>query len=146
MIKSDSSSSSRTPLQPRLQHSPTIGANLWDKSGLTLQNRCALSDQQATCHHLRRNLFKPNQQGMTSSNEAAWYLHPQQKSAISLPAVIVIMDESDRQTNFNNLKKSATSLPAVIAIMDEFDHQINFNSLKKSATSLSAAIGALNSF
>jgi hypothetical protein len=56
------------------------------------------------------------------------------------------MDESDRQTNFNNLKKSATSLPAVIAIMDEFDRQINFNSLKKSAISLSAAIGALNSF
>jgi hypothetical protein len=45
MIKSRSSSSSRTPLQPRLQHSLTIGANLWDKSGLTLQNRCALSDQ-----------------------------------------------------------------------------------------------------
>jgi hypothetical protein len=32
-----------------------------------------------------------------------------------------------------------------IAIMDEFDRQINFNSLKKSATSLSAAIGALDS-
>jgi hypothetical protein len=60
MIKSDSLSSSRTPLQSRLQHSPTVGANLWDKSGLTLQNWCALSDQQATCHHLRRNLFKPN--------------------------------------------------------------------------------------
>jgi hypothetical protein len=32
-----------------------------------------------------------------------------------------------------------------IAIMDEFDRQINFNSLKKSATSLSAAIGTLDS-
>jgi hypothetical protein len=60
-IKSDSSSSSRTPLQPRLQHSPTAGVNLRNKSGLTLQNKCALSDQQAMCHHLRRNLFKPNQ-------------------------------------------------------------------------------------
>jgi hypothetical protein len=30
-----------------------------------------LSDQQATCHHLRRNLFKPNQQGTASLNEAA---------------------------------------------------------------------------
>jgi hypothetical protein len=29
-----------------------------------------LSDQQATCHHLRRNLFKPNLEGMTSPNEA----------------------------------------------------------------------------
>jgi hypothetical protein len=63
----------------------------------------------------------------------------------SLPAAIVIMDESDRQINFNRLKKTVTSLPMAIAIMDEFDHQINFNSLKKSATSLSAAIGALRS-
>jgi hypothetical protein len=60
-IKSGSSSSSRTPLQLRLQHSLTARANLWDKLGLMLQNRCVLSDQQATCHHLRRNLFKPNQ-------------------------------------------------------------------------------------
>jgi hypothetical protein len=62
----------------------------------------------------------------------------------SLPVAIAIMDESDRQINFNNLKKSVTSLPAAIAIMDESDHQINFNSLKKFATSLSAAIGALS--
>jgi hypothetical protein len=66
-------------------------------------------------------------------------------SATLLPATIAIMDESDRQINFNSLKKSATSLSAMIAIMDEFDHQINFNSLKKSAISLSAAIGALGS-
>jgi hypothetical protein len=71
MIKFGSSSSSCTPLQPILQHNLTARANLWDKSGLTLQNRCALSDQQATCHQLRRNLFKPNQQGTTSPNEAA---------------------------------------------------------------------------
>jgi hypothetical protein len=58
---------------------------------------------------------------------------------------IAIMDESDRQINFNSLKKSATLLPAVIAIMDESDRQINFNSLKKSATSLSAVIEALGS-
>jgi hypothetical protein len=63
----------------------------------------------------------------------------------SLPAVIAIMDESDRKVNFNSLKKSTTSLPAVIAIMDEFDHQINFNCLKKSVTSLSVTIGALDS-
>jgi hypothetical protein len=119
--------------------------NLRDISGLMLQDRCALSDQQATCHHLRRNLFKPNQQATASPNEAAWYLHPQQKSTTSLSAMIAIMDESDRQINFNSLKKSVTSLPAVIAIMDESDRQINFNSLKKSATSLSAAIGALDS-
>jgi hypothetical protein len=73
-IKSGSSSSSRTPLQLRLQHSPTTRMNIRDKSGLTLQNRCALSDQQATC--LRRNLFKPNQKGTTSPNEVVWYLHP----------------------------------------------------------------------
>jgi hypothetical protein len=59
--------------------------------------------------------------------------------------VIAVMDESDRQINFNSLKKSVTSLPAAIAIMHESDHQINFNSLKKSATSLSATIGALGS-
>jgi hypothetical protein len=58
---------------------------------------------------------------------------------------IAIMDESDRQINFNSLKKSATSLPAAIAIMDESDRQINFNSLKKSLTSLPAAIEALSS-
>jgi hypothetical protein len=76
MIKFSSSSSSRTPLQSRLQHSSTAGVTLRDKLGLTLQNRCALSVQQATCHHFRRNLFKHNQQGTASSNEAAWYLHP----------------------------------------------------------------------
>jgi hypothetical protein len=59
----------------------------------------------------------------------------------SLPVVIPIMDESDRQINFNRLKKSVTSLPAVIVIMDESDRQINFNSLKNSTTSLSATIG-----
>jgi hypothetical protein len=63
----------------------------------------------------------------------------------SLPAVIAIIDESDRQINYNSLKKSATSLPAVIVIMDEFDRQINCNILKKSVTSLSMAIGALDS-
>jgi hypothetical protein len=63
----------------------------------------------------------------------------------SLPAVIAIMDEFDRQINFNSLKKTATSLPAVIAIMDESDCQINYNSLKKSATSLSVAIEVLGS-
>jgi hypothetical protein len=63
----------------------------------------------------------------------------------SLPAAIAIMDESDRQINFNRLKKFVTSLPATIAIMDESDRQINFNSLKKSMTSLSAVIGTLSS-
>jgi hypothetical protein len=63
----------------------------------------------------------------------------------SLPAVIAIMDEFDRQINFNRLKKSATLLPVAIAILDESDRQINFNSLKKSVTSLSAVIGALGS-
>jgi hypothetical protein len=58
---------------------------------------------------------------------------------------MAIIDELDRQINFNSLKKSATSLTATIAIMDEFDRQINFNSLKKSATSLSATIRALGS-
>jgi hypothetical protein len=145
MIKFGSSSSSCTPLQPILQHSPTAGVNLQDKSGLTLQNRCALSDQQATCHHLRRNLFKSNQQGTASSNDTAWYLHPYQKSATSLTAVIAIMNESDHQINFNSLKKYVTSLPAVIAIMDESDRKINFNSLKKSTTSLSMVIRILGS-
>jgi hypothetical protein len=65
------------------------------------------------------------------------------KSVNSLPATIAIINESDRQINFNSLKKSMTSLLAAIAIMDESDRQINFNSLKKSTTSLSAVIGAL---
>jgi hypothetical protein len=65
------------------------------------------------------------------------------KSVTSLPVAIAIMDESDRQINFNSLKKSATSLSA--AIMDESDCQINFNSLKKFVTSLTAVIGALGS-
>jgi hypothetical protein len=59
--------------------------------------------------------------------------------------MIAIMDESNRQINFNNLKKSVTSLPTVITIMDESNRQINFNSLKKSATSHSAVIEALGS-
>jgi hypothetical protein len=36
MTKCGSSSSSRTPPQPRLQHGPTARPNLWDKSGLPL--------------------------------------------------------------------------------------------------------------
>jgi hypothetical protein len=56
MIKYGSSSSSHTLLQQSL----TAGVNLRDISGLMLQNWCALSDQQAMCHHLRRNLFKSN--------------------------------------------------------------------------------------
>jgi hypothetical protein len=93
------------------------------------------------------------------------------KSATSLPAVIAIMDESDRQINFNSLKKSATSLSTAIgalgsplrphpesdlvtdlyssstpiANMDRSSCQINFNSLNKSVISLSAAIRALGS-
>jgi hypothetical protein len=51
----------------------------------------------------------------------------------------------EQQKECLHLKKSATSLPAAIAIMDESDRQINFNSLKKSVTSLSAVIGALGS-
>jgi hypothetical protein len=88
-----------------------------------------------------------------------------------LPAVIAIMDESDRQINFKSLKKSATSLSAVIGAsdsplgphlesdlvtylyssstpipnMDMSGYQISFNSLNKSVISLSAAIGALGS-
>jgi hypothetical protein len=65
------------------------------------------------------------------------------KYVTSLPVAIAIMDESDRQINFNSLKKSVTSLSA--AIMDESDCQINFNSLKKFVTSLTVAIGALSS-
>jgi hypothetical protein len=38
-----------------------------------------------------------------------------------------------------------TSLSAAIAIMDEFDRQINFNNLKKSVILLSAVIEALGS-
>jgi hypothetical protein len=45
----------------------------------------------------------------------------------------------------NSHKKSMTSLLVAIAIMDEFNRQIDFNGLKKSVTSLSAAIGALGS-
>jgi hypothetical protein len=38
-----------------------------------------------------------------------------------------------------------TSLSAAIAIMDEFDRQINFNNLKKYVILLSAVIEALDS-
>jgi hypothetical protein len=108
---------------------------------------------------------------MANPNEAAWYLHPQQKSATSLPATIAIMDESDRQINFNSLKKSTTLLSAPIralgsplgphpesdlvidlysvstpiANMDMFSCQISFNSLNKSTISLLAVIGVLGS-
>jgi hypothetical protein len=84
---------------------------------------------------------------------------------------IAIMDEFDRQINFNSLKKSATSLSAVIgaldsplgphpesdietdlysastpiANMDRSGCQISFNSLNKSIISLSVVIGALGS-
>jgi hypothetical protein len=51
----------------------------------------------------------------------------------------------EQQKECLHLKKSTTSLPVAIAIMDESDRQINFNSLKKSVTSLSAMIGALAS-
>jgi hypothetical protein len=51
----------------------------------------------------------------------------------------------EQQKECLHLKKSVTSLPTVIAIMDESDRQINFNNLKKFTTSLSAAIGALGS-
>jgi hypothetical protein len=90
---------------------------------------------------------------------------------ISLPAAIAIMDEFDRQINFNSLKKSAISLSAVIgaldsplgphsesdlvtylysvstliANMDRSSCQISFNSPNKFVISLSAVIGALDS-
>jgi hypothetical protein len=51
----------------------------------------------------------------------------------------------EQQKECLHLKKSATSLLVAIAIMDESDRQINFNSLNKFATSLSAVIGALGS-
>jgi hypothetical protein len=89
----------------------------------------------------------------------------------SLTAAIAIMDESDRQINFNSLKKSATSLSAAIealcsplgphlesdlvpdlysgstriANVDMFGYQISFNSLNKSIISLSVVIRALGS-
>jgi hypothetical protein len=58
---------------------------------------------------------------------------------------MAIMDESDRQINFNSLKKSTTSIPVTIAIMGESYRQINYNSLKKSTTLLSATIRTLGS-
>jgi hypothetical protein len=87
------------------------------------------------------------------------------------PSGDAIMDESDRQINFNSLKKSTTSLSAAIgalcsplrphsesdlvtdlysgstpiANMDRSGCQISFNSLNKSVISLSATIGALDS-
>jgi hypothetical protein len=51
----------------------------------------------------------------------------------------------EQQKECLHLKKSVTSLPAAIVIMDKSDRQINFNNLKKFATSLSATIGALGS-
>jgi hypothetical protein len=85
--------------------------------------------------------------------------------------VIAIIDESDRQINFNSLKKSATLLLSAIgalcsplgphpksdletdlysgsipiANMDRSGCQISFNSLNKFVISLSATIRALDS-
>jgi hypothetical protein len=60
MIKCGSSSSGRTPPQPIHQHDPTAGLSLCDKSGLSLQNWCALSDRQAMHRRLKKNIFLPN--------------------------------------------------------------------------------------
>jgi hypothetical protein len=73
MTKCFSSSLSHTPPQAGLQH---VGPNLQDKSGLPLQKYCVLSDQQATHHHLRKNIFRPNQQVTASPDKATLYLHP----------------------------------------------------------------------
>jgi hypothetical protein len=75
-IKCGFSSSSRTPLQHRLQNGPTAGPNLRDKSGIPLPNQCALSDRQATHHHLRKNIFKTNHQGTASPNRATRHFRP----------------------------------------------------------------------
>jgi hypothetical protein len=60
--------------------------------------------------------------------------------------ILIFYSRSEEQQKVClHLKKSVTSLPTAIAIMDESDRQINFNSLKKSVTSLSVAIRALDS-
>jgi hypothetical protein len=59
--------------------------------------------------------------------------------------ILTFYSGSEQQKECLHLKKSVTSLPAAIAIMDESDRQINFNSLKKSTTLLLAVIGALGS-
>jgi hypothetical protein len=45
--------------------------------------------------------------------------------------VIAIMDESDRQINFNRLKKSETSPPSGDSYQDESDHQISSRRLQE---------------
>jgi hypothetical protein len=45
--------------------------NLWDRSGLSLLNRCTLSDRQEMHHYIRSNIFRSNQYGTTSLNGAS---------------------------------------------------------------------------
>jgi hypothetical protein len=78
MTKCGFFSSSHSPFQLGLQHDPTARSNLYDRSRLSHPNRCTLSDQQAVHHHLRKNIFKPNQQGTASPNKETRYPHPQQ--------------------------------------------------------------------
>jgi hypothetical protein len=64
---------------------------------------------------------------------------------IQFRIIIFYSRSEEQQTEYLHLKKYTTSLPAVIVIIDKSDRHINFNSLKKFATSLSTTIGALTS-
>jgi hypothetical protein len=104
-------------------------------------------------HHLRNNLFKPNQQRKASPNRATWHLRLQQisfnslnKFVISLSAVIGALrsllgphSESDLETNLYSGRIYPDSY------QDESDRRISFNNLIKSTISLSATIDALGS-
>jgi hypothetical protein len=104
-------------------------------------------------HHLKKNLFKPNQQRKASPNRATWHLRLQQisfnslnKFVISLSAVIGALGsllgphpESDLETNLYSGRIYPDSY------QDESDRRISFNNLIKSTISLSATIDALGS-
>jgi hypothetical protein len=99
--KCGSSSSSRTPPQPELQHGLTTGLNLWDKSGFPLKNQCVLSDRQATHHHLRKRWGT-----ITSSSLSSMYIQFRTLTFYSRP--------EEQLQECLRLKKFATSLSATI--------------------------------
>jgi hypothetical protein len=117
-------------------------------------------------HRLKKNIFRPNQQGTASPNRATRHLRPWQvqfrtlifhnrpkeqlqehlrlrKFVTSLPAAIGALDSPLGPHAESDLPTDLYSGSTPITIMDESDRRISFNLLTKSAISLSAAIRAL---
>jgi hypothetical protein len=122
-------------------------------------------------HHLRKNLFKLNQQRKASPNRTTQHLRSQQVWVFNSKLLTFYSRLEEQLHECLRLKKSATSLSVTIgtlgyplaphlesnlvtylysdsttiANMDESGWQNSFNSLNKSLISLSAVVGALGS-